>query len=119
MKIIKVLKKIRDHYVQQQVDNIQFPVFATGNVIRKKYIFTGKVQHVGFRKEVDLIAKKMGLTGWIKNNENGKVEAEIQGETSKLDFLIRFMTSLKRIKIAHIEEKMMPIREEEKGFSII
>jgi acylphosphatase len=42
-------------------------------------IITGKVQRVGYRDFVERIAKEYGLTGWVKNREDGSVEVVYQG----------------------------------------
>lgn len=42
-------------------------------------VAVGKVQGVGYRDFVERYAREQGLTGWIKNREDGAVEAVIQG----------------------------------------
>lgn len=119
MDIKEKFKMIRNNYVINQVENIVIPHFEASETIRKKFIFTGRVQKVGFRLEVSLIAKKLGLTGWVKNTPQGEVEAEIQGEKDKIDFLINFMKSLKRIKIVKVEEQVMEVIDTEYEFIVI
>ncbi|MEN8077518.1 acylphosphatase [Clostridioides difficile] len=119
MNIKEKFKNIRNNYVVNQVENIVLPSFKYSNIIRKKFIFKGRVQKVGFRFEVVLIAKKLGLTGWVKNRPNGEVEAEIQGEKDKIDFLVQFMKSLKRIKIVQIEEQIIDVIRNDNEFTII
>lgn len=119
MDIKEKFKMIRNNYVINQVENIVIPHFEASETIRKKFIFTGRVQKVGFRLEVSLIAKKLGLTGWVKNTPQGEVEAEIQGEKDKIDFLIKFMKSLKRIKIVKVEEQVMEVIDTEDEFIVI
>ena len=119
MDIKEKFKMIRNNYVINQVENIVIPHFEASETIRKKFIFTGRVQKVGFRLEVSLIAKKLGLTGWVKNTPQGEVEAEIQGEKDKIDFLIKFMKSLKRIKIVKVEEQVMEVIDTEYEFIVI
>ena len=97
----------------------KFFISLNCETIRKKFIFTGRVQKVGFRLEVSLIAKKLGLTGWVKNTPQGEVEAEIQGEKDKIAFLIKFMKSLKRIKIVKVEEQVMEVIDTEDEFIVI
>lgn len=41
--------------------------------------FTGTVQGVGFRWTNQGIANQLKLTGWVRNNDDGSVEMEIQG----------------------------------------
>ncbi len=42
-------------------------------------IVFGKVQRVGYRDFVEKIALERGLTGWVKNREDGAVEIVFQG----------------------------------------
>ena len=99
MPLIQKLKFIRDNYVINQVKKVKLPEFEPGNIRRYKITFSGRVQNVGFRLEVCELAKRLGLTGFCKNLENGDVLAEMQGEDEKIQYLLIFMESLKRIKI--------------------
>ena len=119
MNIKEKFKTIRNNYIINQVENIVLPSFEPNNTIRKKFIFTGRVQKVGFRLELSLIAKKLGLTGWVKNTPEGDVEAEIQGEKNKIDFLVQFMKSLKRIKIVQVKEQITDVVYTDDEFIII
>ena len=47
----------------------------------------GQVQGVGFRYFVQTTAKKYGLTGWVKNMNDGSVTMEVQGEKENIDKL--------------------------------
>ncbi len=47
----------------------------------------GQVQGVGFRYFVQTTAMKYGLTGWVKNMNDGSVTMEIQGEKENIDKL--------------------------------
>jgi acylphosphatase len=47
-------------------------------------VVTGRVQSVGYRDFVDTYAKDNGLTGWVKNNQNGSVELVLQGTPDAL-----------------------------------
>ena len=87
--------------------------------IRKHIIFYGRVQGVGFRYYAVQKANQLGLTGWVKNAENGEVIAEVQGFESRIRFLLKFMNSLKRIKIRKMENKPHSIREDETTFKIL
>ena len=87
--------------------------------VRKHIIFSGRVQGVGFRCTACYLARPLGLTGWVKNAENGEVIAEVQGFESRIRFLLKFMNSLKRIKIRKMENKPHSIREDETTFKIL
>jgi hydrogenase maturation protein HypF len=57
--------------------------------MRLKLQITGLVQGVGFRPFVFKLAKKLGLRGYVLNNNSG-VSIEVEGKKQKLnDFLIR------------------------------
>lgn len=92
-------KKFRNDYVIAQVARAEIPEFTAGTVHRYRVRFSGRVQRVGFRLEVSELARRLGLTGWCRNLDNGDVLAEFQGPTERIDFLISFMEALKRIKI--------------------
>jgi acylphosphatase len=62
------------------------------------------------------LAKRLELTGFCRNLENGDVLAELQGPEDKIRFLISFMESLKRIKIKHKEVSLLDIDPRETEF---
>ena len=47
--------------------------------VRYALLFSGTVQGVGFRWTNQGLARERGLTGWIRNLDDGTVEGEIQG----------------------------------------
>ena len=50
--------------------------------------YTGSVQGVGFRFAAERIASAPGLTGWVKNLGDGRVELVCEGrETALKEFL--------------------------------
>ena len=48
--------------------------------VRKHFYFSGRVQGVGFRYQATRLARGLGLTGWVMNLWDGRVELEAQGE---------------------------------------
>ena len=119
MKLINRFKIIRDQYVINQVKNITLPAFPATTAVRVKAIFYGRVQNVGFRLEISELANRMELSGWVKNRIDKNVEAELQGEPEKIDFLIRFMKSLKRACVQEISILEIPVTECQSQFTII
>lgn len=99
MSIKHTLKQIRDNYVIQQAQQAQLPNFPNAPAKRYQITFSGRVQKVGFRLEVCQLANRLGLTGFCQNLENGDVLAELQGPENRIQYLLTFMDSLKRIKI--------------------
>lgn len=57
-------------------------------MVRKHIFFSGNVQGVGFRYRSFYIAQSLGLTGWVENLWDGRVEMEVQGsEASNSEML--------------------------------
>ena len=51
-------------------------------------LYSGSVQGVGFRYTARRIAIELGVTGWVKNLGDGRVEVMAEGEEDALkDFL--------------------------------
>jgi len=48
----------------------------------------GRVQGVFFRAETQKQASNLGLTGWVKNNSNGTVQAIAEGDKQSINQLI-------------------------------
>lgn len=51
---------------------------------RVHVFYSGRVQGVGFRYTAQDIAMSLGLTGWIKNLEDGRVEIVAEGKEEDL-----------------------------------
>lgn len=66
---------------------------ALPDLIMKKQIhvyYSGRVQGVGFRFSAEDIANNLGVTGWVKNLRDGRVEILAEAEEGVLkDFLER------------------------------
>ena len=116
MKLKDKFKDIRNQYVINQVARIDMPQFEADGMRRYRIRFSGRVQKVGFRLEVYELAKRLGLTGYCRNLENGDVLAELQGEKNRIRFLVSYMESLKRIKIRKKTVKRMHLDAAEKEF---
>jgi acylphosphatase len=57
--------------------------------MQQAHIFiSGYVQGVSFRYFVKTNASKLGLTGWVRNTEDGGVEAVFSGEKEKIEEMI-------------------------------
>ncbi len=57
---------------------------------RVRILIIGLVQGVFFRREITDLARRLRITGWVRNLPDGKVEALAEGERARLDELIRF-----------------------------
>lgn len=62
----------------------------TGMKCRAHVFVTGRVQGVFFRSETARLAQRLGLTGWVRNLDDGRVEAVFEGEKDAVDKAIEF-----------------------------
>jgi len=58
--------------------------------VRAHVYVSGRVQGVFFRSETQDEALRHGLTGWVRNLPDGRLEAVFEGEKDKVDRLIEF-----------------------------
>jgi len=80
------------------------------NIKTYKAVLSGRVQGVGFRYYVESVAGKYGITGYVRNTFDRKVEVVCQGEEEDLK---QFMDEVKKgppfsvvtdVKIEEIKE---------------
>ena len=81
-------------------------------MIRKHYHFSGRVQGVGFRWRAAQAAKLYGCTGWCRNEWDGSVTMELQGDPDSVDAVLRILQNDRYIRIDGMEARMIPLREE-------
>ena len=59
--------------------------------MKRVHLFiSGRVQGVFFRYNTKRVAEKLGVFGWVRNLEDGRVEVVAEGEEDKIDKLIEF-----------------------------
>ena len=88
-------------------------------IIRKHIRFYGRVQGVCFRYNSSNEARKLGLTGWVRNDYDGSVEMEAQGTSELINQLINIMKNISQyIVIDNIEQEIIPIIQDETDFII-
>ena len=80
-------------------------------MVRYHIFVEGRVQGVGFRYFVLMHAQSYGLTGSVKNLDNGLVEIYVQGESDIIKGDGRF------IKVDDYSCKAVPIIPDERRFS--
>lgn len=60
-------------------------------IVARHYVVTGRVQGVGFRYFVEDAAQREGVSGYVRNLSDGRVEAVVEGE---LDAVVRVEQAL-------------------------
>jgi len=56
--------------------------------LQARLTITGRVQGVGYRDWVMTTARRLGLTGWVRNRHDGAVEALIVGDETAVGQMI-------------------------------
>ena len=78
----------------------------------------GIVQGVGFRYHLMQDARNQGLTGWVRNLADGSVEAEIQGPSAAIDYVILNLGKGRWIRVEKMDSEKIPLVDEEHGFRV-
>jgi acylphosphatase len=55
---------------------------------RVRVVVRGFVQAVGFRATARARARSLEVAGWVRNNPDGTVEAELEGPPERIDLLV-------------------------------
>jgi len=83
---------------------------------RKHIVFYGWVQGVGFRYRACHAADLYGCTGWVRNEYDGSVSMEIQGEEENIDKVILAIEAGRYVRIENMNSRTIPVAEGEYGF---
>lgn len=57
-------------------------------MITRQISVSGRVQGVGFRDALQREARRLGVTGWVRNRADGSVEAVLQGSPEAVEKII-------------------------------
>lgn len=71
--------------------------------VRKHIYFSGRVQGVGFRYHAYRIATSLGLTGWVRNLYDNRVEMEVQGEEHLIWDMVTELHQQRFVRIDHMD----------------
>lgn len=87
-------------------------------VVRRRVTVGGRVQGVFFRDSCRREARARGVAGWVRNREDGAVEAVFEGDPAAVDRLVAWMRSGPR----HARVESVDVLDEEprgeQGFSV-
>lgn len=59
-------------------------------MIRKRVLVSGEVQGVFFRDTCRRVAGQQGVTGWVRNLPDGRVEAVFEGDPHSVERMVRW-----------------------------
>ena len=86
--------------------------------IRKRLVFHGTVQGVGFRWRARAAADAAGVTGWVRNNFDGSVTMELQGTEAQIDRVVQSLDRARYVRIEALEARRIPVDAEERRFAV-
>jgi acylphosphatase len=78
-------------------------------LIRRRVIVHGRVQGVFFRDSARQRAQSRGVSGWVRNNPDGTLEAVFEGGSDDVDAMVRFCqqgprgASVERVEVVEEE----------------
>jgi acylphosphatase len=61
--------------------------------IRRRVVVHGRVQGVFFRDSTEKEARSRGVAGWVRNRDDGAVEAVFEGDPDAVEALVAFCGS--------------------------
>jgi len=80
---------------------------------------SGRVQGVFFRAEVHDEATRRGLTGWVKNLPDGRVEAVFEGDANQVEAMLAWCQSGSPLsRVEQVETREETFQEGSKVFEI-
>jgi acylphosphatase len=87
--------------------------------VRARCVFRGRVQGVFFRANCEADADRRGLRGWVRNLEDGTVEAVLEGPRGAVEAAIRWnRESQPHARVAGVEVEWGEATGEFDGFRI-
>ena len=88
-------------------------------MIRVHLLISGIVQGVYYRQSTKRQAQKLDLKGWVRNLEDGRVEALVEGEKDKIDELIKWCyEGPSNAKVDNVEIDYQEYKNEFQDFSV-
>ena len=87
--------------------------------VREHLIFEGRVQGVGFRYSLAQLAGRYGLTGWVRNEYDGSVSAELQGLPGEIELILQSLNQDRYIRVDRVTRRKREVLPEERSFRLI
>lgn len=86
------MNPVRDYQNKEELQREQISngVNPIRNSVRVHIFVSGRVQGVFFRSETQRKARQFGITGFVRNLLDGRVEAILEGEREKVEKVIKW-----------------------------
>ena len=87
--------------------------------MRARMIVSGVVQGVGFRWFTQRAANQLNLAGWVHNEPNGSVSAEVEGDAGLVkDFIHELKAGNRYAHVNRIDETPVNVEHDQPPFVI-
>ncbi|HLY09005.1 MAG TPA: acylphosphatase [Planctomycetota bacterium] len=88
-------------------------------MVRAHLLISGVVQGVGYRWACRRAAQSIGVTGWVRNLPDGRVEAVVQGHREQVDRVIQWcQRGPEDAQVSDVAVSYEEAAEEFQGFGI-
>ncbi len=95
-------------------------MMSDDDLIRVHLWVSGRVQGVFYRATFADEARVRGLTGWVRNAADRRVEAEVQGRRTAVDELVaECRTGPPMARVTDVEVEQIDVLRGEQRFSIV
>lgn len=88
-------------------------------VVRERVLFSGRVQGVGFRSTCVAVAGEVGVVGWVRNLDDGRVEAAVQGSAGAVDAFVAGAAERTWGRVEAVDRVEIGIERGEAGFEVV
>lgn len=87
--------------------------------MRWRVLVSGRVQGVGFRASCARQAQLRGLSGWVRNLPDGRVEAELQGRREAVAAVADWCRQGPALaRVQHVDIAELPALDANDGFRV-
>jgi acylphosphatase len=91
---------------------------GVGIMATQKIYVSGRVQGVGYRDWVVRTAQRSGLTGWVRNLKDGRVEILVDGDEAPIAALVEGCRQGPPLaRVDHVEAFATEVDKPHKGFT--
>ena len=92
---------------------------SKGQKRRVRVYVSGRVQGVFFRDSTRERAQRLGVSGWVRNLPDGRVEAVFEGEAGAVDEMVRWChEGPPHARVEGVEVREEPVSGDQEGFEV-
>ena len=87
--------------------------------VARRVVVHGRVQGVFFRETARRRARRAGVAGWVRNNDDGSVEAWFEGDADDVEVMLHFAETgpsgayVDRVEVENVEPQDL------RGFEVL